>query len=693
MMDVDLSQLEVHGRERWPVLFSPQPLRGRTVRNRIVSTPHSTGWGHDGLISAAEVDYHVRKAEGGCGLVMTFGSASVEPTSAASYGSISLWDERNDDALETLARRVHDNGALIMSQLTHMGRRGNSLMSGVALKAVSDLPEGVHREVPAVLTESEIAELVERFAASAHRLMKQGWDGAEVTSLGGHLIEQFFDPSVNDRTDRYGGSLENRVRFAREVLTAVRESTSDDFIISFRMTADQSLPDGALTMADLREVARAITAEGAVDVLSIGNGTGYTDRTSSVFVPGDELPLNTNGPAAGLMRQATGVPVLVAGRILDAAMAERALTEDGVDLVAMTRALIADPDLPRKAARGQHSRPCISLNEGCIGRLYQGRPMWCSVNPAIREADLDTAAGRATTDPVGEPASRPRRIVVIGGGVAGAEAAYRAAQLGSVVIVFERSGQLGGRARIAGSRQGRERWGLYLSWLADQITDTGVDLRLNTDPTVDDILGLDPDAVLIASGSTLRLPEWAFESPIAVVDADLVVSAAPTPPQDGAVALIVDEDGGFIAPTAAEALIAAGWTVRLITSLPSVAARVDPTQVWFVRRRLKLAGVELVDSVTLQRDDRGWSLLDGESDVRRPAGQIDLIVVAGARRALDELSADLRTRNPDLTVTRIGDALAPRTLLDAIAEGARAGQTHSTRPLLVTAATVSADPG
>ena len=191
---------------------------------------------------------------------MTFGSASVDPASAASYGSISLWDERNDDALRTLAARVHEHGALIMSQMTHMGRRGNSLMSGVPLRAVSDLPEGVHREVPVVLSTAEISGLVERFADAARRLMVLGWDGAEVTSLGGHLIEQFFDPSVNDRTDRYGGSLRESRPVRPGGAQAVREATSDDFILSFRMTADQSIPDGGLTPADLAQVAQAITA-------------------------------------------------------------------------------------------------------------------------------------------------------------------------------------------------------------------------------------------------------------------------------------------------------------------------------------------------------------------------------------------------------------------------------------------------
>jgi dimethylglycine catabolism A len=308
----------------------------RTIPNRIVSTPHSTGWGHDGLITSAEVDYHVRKAASGVGLIMTFGSAAVDPNSAASYGSISLWDERNDDTLRELARRVHEHGALIMSQMTHMGRRGNSLRSGVALKGVSDLPEAVHREVPAVLTEDEIAVLVTRFGQASRRLMNLGWDGAEVTSIGGHLIEQFFDPTVNTRTDRYGGSLENRVRFGREVLEAVRRCTSDEFLVSFRMTADQNLASGGMSTAELEDVSAAVTADGTVDLLSICDGTGYTARSMAAFVPGDEMPLNVNGPLAGRMRQVTGVPVLVAGRVLDAATAEHALTVDGVDLVGLT---------------------------------------------------------------------------------------------------------------------------------------------------------------------------------------------------------------------------------------------------------------------------------------------------------------------------------------------------------------------
>jgi dimethylglycine catabolism A len=668
------------GALKYPTLFSPLTLRGRTIRNRIVSTPHATGWGHEGLLNQAEVDYQVRKAAGGVGLVMTFGSASVDPNSAASYGSISLWDERNDAALRELAQRVHAHGALIMSQMTHMGRRGNSLLSGRVLKGASDVPEGVHREVPAVLTEAEIADLVERFGYAAHRLMGLGWDGAEVTSYGGHLIEQFFDPNVNSRTDRYGGSLENRVRFGREVLQSVRRWTSDDFLVGFRMTADQGLPSGGMSAAELEDVAAAMTADGTVDLLSISNGTGYTARSTAAFVPGDEMPVNMNGAAGGRMRKVTGVPVLVAGRILDADTAEHTLTVDGNDLVAMTRALIADPDLPRKYAAGRNPRPCISLNEGCIGRLYEGRPMWCSINPAIRDPEVDALPVVSEEPESGDDA--PGRVVVVGGGVAGAEAAHRAAQRRARVTLFERTGHIGGRARIAARRRGRERWYLYLEWLSEQLRRTGVDVRLGVEVSADDVLALRPDVVVAALGSTIRIPPWAAGAPSPVVDADDVVEAAPAPPALGACALIADDEGGFVAPTAAEALVAAGWTVRIATTLPAVASFVDPTQVWWVRRRLKTAGIELTDSVVPEHDGTGWTLVDLESEERRPAGRVDLVVVAGPRRARAGLAEQLTTADPRLHVVSVGDALAPRTLLDAVAEGARIGATWNAAELV-----------
>jgi NADPH-dependent 2,4-dienoyl-CoA reductase/sulfur reductase-like enzyme len=312
--------------------------------------------------------------------------------------------------------------------------------------------------------------------------------------------------------------------------------------------------------------------------------------------------------------------------------------------------------------------------------------MWCSVNPGIREPELDLLPDAAKQDaPVSAAA---RRIVVVGGGVAGAEAAYRAAERGSEVVLLERTERLGGRAELAGRRPGRERWALYLDWLAEQLQTTGVDVRLNVEATVDDVLALRPDVVVLATGSVPRWPAWAVNAPTPVMDADDVVANTPQGP--GKTVMLVDDEGGFVAATAAEALASAGWSVRIATSFTSVAADVDPTQIWWVRRRLKQAGIEFVESVIPEHDGSAWSLIDLESDEARPAGQVDLVVFAGPRRSLDELSDGLSAAQPNLEVVRIGDALAPRKLLDAVAEGARAGAARPKLDLPAEPASLSA---
>ena len=662
----------------FPLLLSPLTLRDTRLRNRIVSTPHATGWGgSSGLLDRSEVEYQVRKAAGGCGLVMTFGSASVDPTTAASYGSVALWDERNEPALRALAAGAHEHGGVCMSQMTHMGRRGHSRESGIPLRAPSDVPEPVHREVPVPLEEAEIAPIVARFAAAARRLEACGWDGCEVTSLGGHLIEQFFDPWVNTRSDRYGGSLENRTRFAREVLDAVRTAVSDRFVVGFRMTVDQRLEPG-LTPAELREIAARVCATGHVDVLSVSGGTGATPLSQAATVPPDELPEAVYAELAGAMRAAVGVPVLVAGRILDGETAERCLRETGVELVGMTRAIIADPDLPRRLEDGARARPCISINEGCIGRLYSGLPMWCSVNPAIREPRLEAPA----------TALQPSRVVVVGAGVAGLEAARGAARRGHQVIVLERREVLGGRARLALERRGRRRWALYLDWLAAELADAGADVRVGVDADADAVLAQRPDAVVLATGSLPRA-EAVPPGPTPVLDADAVLERGAPVPGHAAGAVVVDGETGFVAPTVAETLAGRGWQVEIVTALPGVAMEIDPTQQPFVLRRLESAGVRLSPNLECVRSEPAGVVLrhvHAGSETHRHG--VGLIVIAGHRRAAPGPRAALRARRPDLELHVVGDALAPRTLLDAVAEGARAGAgvgTRASRPARVAA--------
>ncbi len=650
---------------RYPLLLSPFEIRGRRLRNRIVSTPHATGWSREGLIDRSEVDYHVRKAAGGCGLVMTFGSASVDPSTEASYGSVALWDERNEPALRALADGVHAQGGLVMSQMTHMGRRGTSAISGIPLRAPSDLPEGVHLEVPVPLATDEVPAIVERFAEVARRLERCGLDGAEVTSFGGHLIEQFFDPLVNTRTDEYGGSLENRTRLAREVLLAVRAAVSDRFIVGFRMAVDQCLT-GGLGPDEMIEIAQNLASNGAVDLFSVSGGTGATRLATGYFVPGDALPEGVFNERAIRFRREVGVPTLVAGRNVEPEMAE-AVVVAGVELVAMTRALIADPDLPLKIADGRRQRPCIGLNDGCIGRLYTGMPMYCSVNPAVRDPSLaDVVAAEV-----------PARVVVVGGGVAGLEAARAAALRGHHVVLFERRSVVGGRARLAGLRSGRERWYRYIDWLREEAVAAGVDICVSVEADAATVLGEGPDAVIVATGSILR-PDAVLPGPLPVLDVDSLLEGGATILPDPSLgsALILDDDGHQLAPTAAEMLVAAGFEVEIATTHPAVGDLIDATQLPFVLQRLARDGVRLTPNVSgVASSLNAVTLRHLYSEIDEQREDIALVVIAGRRMGLTTLRDELTAAAPELPVVVVGDALSPRTVLDATAEGARAGAT------------------
>jgi dimethylglycine catabolism A len=665
--------------DRYPLLLSPFAIRGHRLRNRIVSTPHATGWSRDGLIDRREVDYHVRKAAGGCGLVMTFGSASVDSSTEASYGSIALWDERNEPGLRALADGVHEHGGLVISQMTHMGRRGTSATSGIPLRAPSDLPEGVHLEVPVPLATDEIPAIVERFADVARRLERCGLDGAEVTSYGGHLIEQFFDPLVNTRTDAYGGSFENRTRFAREVLLAVRAAVSERFIIGFRMTVDQCLT-GGLGPDEMIEIARSLASTGAVDLFSVSGGTGATRLSTGYFVPGDALPEGVFNERAIRFRREVGVPTLVAGRNVEPEMAEAAVAA-GVDLIAMTRAIIADPDLPLKVADGRAHRPCIGLNDGCIGRLYTGKPMYCSVNPSVRNPGLARI----------EPADEATRVVVVGGGVAGLEAARSAALGGHRVVLFERRSVLGGRARLAGLRSGRERWHRYIDWLREEAEEVGVDIRVGAEADASIVLAEKPDSVIVATGSILR-PEAVPPGPVPVIDVDKLLEggAAILPEPSLGSALILDDDGHQLAPTAAEMLVAAGFEVEIATTHPAVGDLIDATQLPFVLQHLALDGVRLTPNMTGVSSSPGTVTLGHlYSEMNEQREGIAVVVIAGRRKGLTTICDELAAAAPDLPVVVVGDALSPRTLLDATAEGARAGASVPLRDLAQTVRAIS----
>lgn len=646
------------------LLFSPISIGAREVKNRIVSSAHNENMADHGLLNERVIRYYERKAAGGAGLIMTFGSGSVYKKNSAPHIA-ALWNPENEPFLKQLAERVHAHGALIMSQATHRGRRAHSEDTGYPLQAPSAVPEPVHKEIPQALSTDEIKRIVEAFADTAACLERCGWDGVEITSYGGHLIEQFWSPTVNQRTDEYGGGLESRMRFSREVIETVAAAVSREFIVGFRMTGDPLTDVIGLDQDDMLEIATRINDLGRIDLFNISGGTGATLASQAGTVPPDAYARGCYNHLARRMKEHLSVPVLVAGRVLDPQQAEEALASGDCDLVAMTRAIIADPDLPRKAFAGEVSRirPCIAINEGCIGRGYQGLSIQCAVNPGVAYDSLSDFA----------PADRRRRVVVVGGGSAGMEAARVATERGHDVSLFESTGRLGGQVLAAKAAPDRPHFGRHVAWLERELERLGVDVRLGVEGTVDRILAAEPEAVVLATGArTIIAPEAEGVRARCVTDVDLLEGKLTL--KQRARALVFDVEGlrgGYAANFLAEA---GASRIELVSPLLTVCEGLDSTNQPPMYRRLAKNNVVCTPNQTLA-GEREVALImrDVWSDQERVVEDVDLIVFAGIRVAMDTLTDSLYRAEPSLEIHRIGDCVAPRLLRDAVTEGVRAG--------------------
>ena len=396
-------------------LFTPITVGGVTLKNRIFSSGHAEAMAEGGRPSGRLVHYHEAKARGGCALTIFGGSSSVHPSSpAAAWKQIA----NHDDSIDPEG-------------------------SGV-LWAPSQIPERVHREVPHELEPEQIAELVSAFGEAARRCREGGLDGVEISMAHNHLVDQFWSPLFNERRDEYGGSLDNRMRFGFEVLAEIRRRAGRDFVVGARISGDEHTP-GGLGAEDMAAIARRLAASGLIDFLSIIGGGTHTYTLQAAL-------------AAAIKNAAPGMPILHASRIVDPVHADRLVAGGEIDVVGMTRALIADPELPRKAREGRLDdiRRCVGANEGCIDRIYQGKAVTCVQNPVTgRESELGDLRRTAT----------PTRVVIVGGGVAGLEAARVAALRGCDVVLMEKTAELGGQVLLAARAPARAEYaGIARSW-------------------------------------------------------------------------------------------------------------------------------------------------------------------------------------------------------------------------------------
>jgi mycofactocin system FadH/OYE family oxidoreductase 2 len=643
-------------------LFTPIRVGGLTLKNRIFSTGHAEAMAEEGKPGLRLRAYHEGKARGGCALTIFGGSSSVHPSSPASAWNMPAnHDDSIIPAYRAMAEAIHHHGCLVFTQLTHMGRRAQSdNESWHVLLAPSQIPERVHREIPHELEPEQIAMLVRAFGDAARRCREGGLDGIELSFAHNHLVDQFWSPIFNRRADEYGGSLDNRLRFGLEVLREIRRQVGTDYVVGARISGDE-FTDGGLTAHDMAEIAHRLAASGLVDFLSIIGGAAHTFALQAGAVPNMSYPNAVYVPLAAAIKAAVPeIPIFHATRIVDPVHADQILADGSVDVVGMTRALIADPEMPRKAREGRLDdiRQCVGANEGCIDRIYQGKPVTCIQNPgAGREAELGDLA----------PAVTRKRVVVVGGGVGGLETARIAALRGHRVVLFERGHELGGQVLVAARTPARADYAGIVRFLVRQVERQGVDCRLSTEAGVETILAEAPDAVVVATGSHAHVPALpGLDGKHVVTDRDVLLDRV----EVGERVVVVDDVHTQQGLSTVDFLLERGRRVEVVSRLFYPGQDIGITSIIPLYTRLFAQGVIFTPHTDLVAVEGSTVVVANvyTGEERRIEG-VDTVVLSMGARSTDALYRALRGRVPDLHA--VGDCVAPRGVHHAILEGTR----------------------
>lgn len=537
-------------------LLQPFQLKHLTLRNRIMTTSHEPAYPEEGMPKDRYTAYHAERARAGVALAMTAGSAAVSKDSPPAFNNVLAYKDEVVPWIRRLTDACHDHGCAVMIQLTHLGRR-TGWASGDWLPSVSSTKhrEPAHRMFPKLAEDWDIDRIIADFADAAERMKAGGMDGVEIIAHG-HLLDQFMSPLTNELEGPYGGAdVENRARLTLDVLKAVRARVGDDFILSLRMGADEKVP-GGITLDDGVAMAKHIQASGVLDVFNINAGRIHTDPAMTDMIPIQGMASAPHLGLAGAVRAATGMPVFHAARIPDVATARYAVSSGQLDMVGMTRAHMADPHIVRKIIEGREEdiRPCVGATY-CLDRIYQSGEALCIHNPAT---------GRELTMPHQiAPAQQRKKVVVVGAGPGGLEAARVAAERGHAVTVFEAQPDPGGQVRLTAQNPRRREMISIIDWRMAQCAARDVTFHFNTWAEAADVTALAPDVVIVATGGlpNAELFESGEDQPLTVSAWDLI-SGDVKPGQE---VLVYDESGDHPGLMAAEVAALAGARVEIMT--------------------------------------------------------------------------------------------------------------------------------
>ncbi|MCB1268063.1 MAG: mycofactocin system FadH/OYE family oxidoreductase 2 [Microthrixaceae bacterium] len=653
------------------LLWTPLQLGPVTVRNRIVFSAHLTNYAQDGKPTEQHAAYYQERAAGGVGLIITE-EHSTHPTDWPYEKLIHGFHRDVIPGYRRITDAVHRHRTPIFAQINHNGGQASSLYSRLPVWAPSPVADPLFREVPKAVDRHEIAEIVAGYARVAENCAEGGFDGIELQCSHSSIVRGFLSPATNRRTDDYGGSLANRARILLEIVAAVRAAIGTELALGVRICGDE-LIEGGTTIDDAVEVARMVEGSGHVDYIntSIGVATAslFMIEASMHIPPGYAMFI----PSA--LRQAVDLPVVGVGRFKDPLQAERALAEGQCDLVGVVRGQIADAEFVAKARAGftDDTRLCLSCNQECVGRMGLNRWLGCIENPRTgRESE---GVGEARPVAVG------RRVLVIGAGPAGLQAAIAAAGNGHHVTVLEREPHAGGQVRLAATVPNRAELGDLVRNQVHECGRLGVAIEYGVDATASEVERRRPDSVIVATGAVAARPWWAPPEADWIVDVRDVLTGAAQPAGD---VVVLDELGFHHATSVAEVLADRGCAVEIVTPGMVVGQDLGITldmENWWMRAHAKgiVQSTDLVPmGLTGPGDDgRGELTLlhhpTGQNQTRRP----DWVVLAVPPNPVEWLyhelrsSAELRDRGVD--VVRIGDAVAPRRAHAAVIDGERVG--------------------
>ncbi len=649
---------------RFPHLMSPLGIGPVTLRNRIVSTGHDTGMsGPGGLIGDRLVAYQEARARGGAGLIVL----QVAAISEQAFYTSHILQAMNDDCIPGYARMaeaVRRHGAAVFGQIFHPGREMLGSADGTlgVSWSASAVPNERYHVQPRAMTADIIRRTVSDYADAAGRLKEGGVQGVEVVASHGYLPAQFLSARTNRRADGYGGGLDNRLRFLREVLAAVRGRVGPETAVGARISGDDR--DGAgLEPDESLHACEALARDGLVDYLSVVAGSSATRPGSFHIVPPMAQETGYTAPLGRAARAVVDVPVIVTGRINQPQIAERIVAEGDADACGMTRALIADPEMPNKAREGRVDdiRACIACNQACIGHFFMGAAISCIQHP-------ETGREREFGDPA--PAAAPRAVLVAGGGPAGMKAAAVAASRGHRVTLCEAGPRLGGQALLAQLLPGRMEFGGIVTNLARELELAGAAVRLDTRVDRALVEAEKPDAVIVATGARPSKPEIEGAGEGHVVDAWQVLRGEANV---GRSVLVADSRCDWIGVGLAEKLALDGCRVQLAFN----GAQLGESLMQYMRDHAAARMFDL--GVTLHAYARLYGV-DGDAVflehamARKPivCEGVDTLVTALGHESVDGLGAELADLGVDLRMA--GDCLTPRTAEEAVLEGMKAGR-------------------